>query len=634
MKERILDKISSPSDLKDLDSAQLEQLAIDIRDEMVLTTSKNGGHLAPNLGVVELTIGLHRAIDSPKDKIIWDVGHQSYVHKLLTGRRDKFSTLRQYAGISGFPKKSESPHDCFDTGHASNSISIALGMAQARDQLEGDETIVAVIGDGSMTGGLAFEALNQAGHVKTSLIVILNDNEMSIDGNVGALSSYLDRIRLDPTYNRFRHDVEAALRCIPAVGEKMVSFGETWKTAIKQFLVPGMLFEDLGFKYIGPIDGHDVEAVERSVQMAKANGGPILIHALTKKGSGYQPAEQFPDRFHGTSPFNIETGQPIKKKSLPSYGRIFGESLTRLAIDDPRIVGVSAAMAQGTGLDIFATAHPTRFFDVGIAEQHAVTASAGMAQMGLKPVVAIYSTFLQRAYDQILEDVCLQGLPVVFALDRAGLVGDDGPTHHGAFDLSYLSHMPNMVIMAPKDEAEFQRLLGTALDCGQPAAIRFPKGPGPGIICDNDFTPLPIGRSEVLIEGEQVALLAVGRMVEIGRKVQEILRGFGLNCTLVNIRFVKPMDSELILGLAESHDLVATLEDNSLVGGFGSAVAQLIASSNQCQLVNFGLPDYFVSHGTVERLFKEVGLDAESLSEKILAILKNYDKREARSTLS
>jgi len=635
MAGRILDELASPHDLRELSGEQLTRLAQEIRDEMIDVTSKHGGHLAPNLGVVELTIGLHLALDSPKDKIIWDVGHQSYVHKLLTGRLKEFSTLRQYGGISGFPKRGESPHDCFDTGHASNSISVALGMAIARDQQGGDETVVAVIGDGSMTGGMAFEALNQAGHIKTDLVIILNDNEMSIDGNVGALSCYLNRIRLEPAYNRFRHDIEQGLRRIPGIGEKMVNFGETWKTALKQFLVPGMLFEELGIKYIGPIDGHDIEAVKTAVMMAKPLAGPILVHAITKKGRGYKPAEAHPDRFHGTSPFNIKTGQAIKKKAvLPSYGQIFGAGLARLAIEDQKIVAISAAMAQGTGLDLFASVHPGRFFDVGIAEQHAVTFAAGLAQSGLKPVVAIYSTFLQRAYDQLIEDICLQGLPVVFALDRAGLVGDDGPTHHGAFDLSYLSHMPEMLVMAPKDEPELQRLLGTALSCNRPAAIRYPRGSGPGAAVENDFTPLPIGKSEVLVAGSQVALLAVGRMVSIGREVVEQLKKYGIDCTLVNARFVKPLDTELILDLAGTHELLATIEDNSIVGGYGATVAQVVASIGNCRLVNFGLPDYFVSHGTVDCLLKEVGLDAASLTEKIVAILKHYDKREARSALS
>ncbi len=634
MADRILDSISLPEGLKDLDAAQLEKLAKEIRTEMINVTSTNGGHLGPNLGVVELTIGLHMAIESPKDKIIWDVGHQAYVHKLLTGRKDQFFTLRKYGGISGFPKQSESPHDAFDTGHASNSISVALGAAVARDLRGTDETIVAVIGDGSMTGGMAFEALNQAGHLKTNIIIVLNDNEMSINGNVGALSCYLNRIRLDPAYNKFRHDIEEVVRRIPGIGEKVVSAGETWKTSLKQLVVPGMLFEELGIKYIGPIDGHDVDAVKKGIAMAKEIDGPILIHVLTKKGLGYQPAEQFPERFHGTSPFNIKTGLPLAKKTRPSYGQVFGESLARLAIDDQKIVAVSAAMAQGTGLDIFAAAHPDRFFDVGIAEQHGVTFAAGMAQQGLKPVVAIYSTFLQRAYDQLVEDICLPGLPVVFALDRGGLVGDDGPTHHGAFDLSYLSHMPNMVVMAPKDDAELRQLMGTAFECGQPAAIRYPRGVGPEVDSKNDFTPLPLGKSEVLVKGEHVAILAIGRMVETGRAVVDLLKKEGLNCTLVNARFVKPIDTEMIFQMADSHDLLVSLEDNSIVGGFGSQVAQVVASLNQCRLVNFGLPDYFVSHGSIEQLFNEVGLDPASLSEKILAILKTYEKSEARSTLS
>lgn len=622
MAGRILDDIKSPLDLRCLSDDQLTALSQEIRDEIIHTTSKYGGHLAPNLGVVELTIGLHLALDCPKDKVIWDVGHQSYVHKLLTGRLKDFSRLRQYGGMSGFPKRSESPYDCFDTGHASNSISVALGMAIARDHQGGGETVVAVIGDGSMTGGMAFEALNQAGHLKTDMIIVLNDNEMSIDGNVGGLSRYLNRARLDPNYNRLRQDIEHGLRRIPGIGEKMFQVGESLKAGLKQFLVPGMFFEELGIKYIGPIDGHDIEAVRTAVMMAKPLEGPILIHAATIKGKGYGPAEKNPDRFHGTAPFTIKTGQAIQKKpASPSYGRVFGAGLAKLAIEDQKIVAISAAMAQGTGLDLFAAVHPARFFDVGIAEQHAVTFAAGLAQAGLKPVVAIYSTFLQRAYDQLIEDVCLQNLPVVFALDRAGLVGDDGPTHHGVFDIAYLSHMPEMLVMAPKDESELQRLLGTALDSNQPAAIRYPRGRGPGALLVDDFKPLPIGKSEVLTTGKQVALMAVGRMVSIGREVVERLKQYDIDCTLVNARFVKPIDKELILDLAGSHELMVTIEDGSVIGGYGSMVAQIIASKNSCQLVNLGLPDHFISHGTVEYLLRDVGLDAASLTRKITEIL-------------
>jgi 1-deoxy-D-xylulose-5-phosphate synthase len=635
MHGRILQKIKGPADLRELSLEELKELAQEIRSEMVEVTSKNGGHLAPNLGVVELTIGLHLALDSPKDKIVWDVGHQAYVHKLITGRTDRFSTLRQHRGLSGFPKASESPHDCFDTGHASNSISIALGMAAARDSRGSDETILAVIGDGSMTGGIAYEALNHAGHLKSNLVVVLNDNEMSIDGNVGGLSCYLDRIRLDPTYNRLRDDIEQTLRRIPAVGAKMVSISETWRTTLKQFLVPGMLFEELGIKYVGPIDGHDIDAVRQAVLMAKNCQGPIIIHTITQKGRGYEPAERCPDRFHGTNPFDVETGQVrVKKNARPSYGRIFGESLAKLAVADRRIVAISAAMAQGTGLDIFARAHPERFYDVGIAEQHAVTFAAGLAKGGLKPVVAVYSTFLQRAYDQLIQDICLQGLPVVFILDRAGLVGDDGPTHHGSFDLSYLSAMPEMVVAAPKDEAELQRLLGTALAGDKPFAIRFPRGAGPGVPVTNDFSPLPIGKSEILIEGERVAVVAVGRMIAPAQAAVAELRKHGINCTLVNARFIKPIDSELILKLAADHQYMITIEDNSLIGGYGAMVGQLIGPVSDCRLANFGLPDCFVGHGPVDRLFKEIGLDGASLSTRILTILKTHEERKVRPALS
>ena len=630
----ILNNIEAPADLQALTPEELEKLAGEIRDRMVEVTSKNGGHLAPNLGVVELTIGLHLALDSPRDRIVWDVGHQAYVHKLLTGRAKDFHTLRQQGGLSGFPKREESPHDAFNTGHASNSISIALGLAVGRDQRGTDEQIVAVIGDGSMTGGIAYEALNQAAHVGSDLIIILNDNEMSIEGNVGGLSCYLNRLRLDPTYNRLRDDVEQVLRRIPAIGEKMVSFGETWRTAVKQFLVPGMPFEELGLKYIGPIDGHGIEDVRKAILMAKNLSGPILIHALTHKGRGYEPAERCPDRFHGTSPFNIKTGEPRwKKPQPPTYGQVFGRSLAKLAADNKRIVGITAAMSQGTGMDIFAAAHPDRFFDVAIAEQHAVTFAAGLASQGLKPVVAIYSTFLQRAYDQIVQDVCLQKLPVVFILDRAGLVGDDGPTHHGAFDLSYLTHMPEMVVAAPKDEAELQRLLGTAIESDRPFAIRYPRGAGLGVPLKDDFSPLPIGRSEVLVEGSRVAVLAVGKMVSAATQAVKDLRDTGIDCALVNARFIKPLDTKLIIELADRCELVVTVEDNAIIGGFGSLVAQLLAPAAGVRVVNFGLPDQFVGHGDMNRLHQEAGLDAESLANKIRAIINTHDKREVGSAI-
>ena len=630
----ILNNIKGPTDLQALTPEELKRLADEIRDRMVKVTSQNGGHLAPNLGVVELTIGLHLALDSPRDRIIWDVGHQAYVHKLLTGRAKDFDTLRQHGGLSGFPKRAESPHDAFDTGHASNSISVALGLAVGRDQRGTDEQIAAVIGDGSLTGGIAYEALNQAAHVGSDLIIILNDNDMSIEGNVGGLSCYLNRVRLDPTYNRLRDDVEQVLRRIPAIGERVVSFGETWKTAVKQFLVPGMLFEELGLKYIGPIDGHGIDDVRKAVLMAKNLSGPILIHVLTHKGRGYEPAERCPDRFHGTSPFNIKTGEPRRKKPRPpAYGQVFGRSLAKLAVDNKRIVGITAAMSQGTGMDIFAAVHPDRFFDVAIAEQHAVTFAAGLASQGLKPVVAIYSTFLQRAYDQIVQDVCLQKLPVVLVLDRAGLVGDDGPTHHGAFDLSYLSHMPEMVVAAPKDEAELQRLLGTAIASDRPFAIRYPRGAGLGVSLTDDFSPLPIGRSEVLVEGSKVAVVAVGKMVSAAAQAVKDLRDTGIDCALVNARFVKPLDTKLIAELGDRCELVVTVEDNATMGGFGSLVAQLLGPTAGARVVNFGLPDQFVGHGDVNRLHREAGLDAESLANKVRAILNTHDKREVGSVI-
>lgn len=619
----MLDSIDLPKDLKKLSSEELKALSAEIREELIETVSKTGGHLAPNLGVVELTIGLHLALEAPKDKIVWDVGHQSYVHKLLTGRRKQFRTLRQHGGLAGFPKRSESKYDVFDTGHAGSSISVALGLAVGHEKKKGDETIVAVIGDGSLTSGIAYEALNQAGHLGIRLIIILNDNEMSIAKNVGAMSSYLGRIRLDPAYNKLRDGVEERIRKIPGLGETLLSLGDHIKESIKAFVVPaGMLFEEMGITYVGPIDGHDIQQVAENVVMAKEIRGPVLIHALTRKGYGYAPAEDFPDKFHGVAPYQVETGEAVSKGTIPSYTEVFGEALVELAKKDRRIVAITAAMTSGTGLDRFANTFPERFFDVGIAEQHAVTFSAGLALEGLTPVVAIYSTFLERSFDQLIQDICLQGLHVVFALDRAGLVGEDGPTHHGAFDLSYLRQIPGMVVMAPKNEAELRNMLHTAIEHDGPVAFRFPRGIGWGIEYRQGFEKLKIGRGEVLQEGKQVCLLAIGRVVKTALEAADILSEKGIVPTVVNARFVKPLDRELILDLAMKHSLLVTIEENTVIGGFGSAVLELLNERNaMTPVLQLGLPDEFVTHGAPEILFEKVGLDPRGLVKQVEAKL-------------
>jgi 1-deoxy-D-xylulose-5-phosphate synthase len=623
--ERILDSIESPADLKRLDQAQLTQLAAEIRDTIINTVARTGGHLAPNLGVVELTLGLERALDLPADKIVWDVGHQSYVHKLLTGRRDRFALLRQYGGVCGFPKRSESPYDCFDTGHASNSISVALGMAEARDARGGNEAIVAVIGDGSLTGGMAFEALNHAGHLGTRLVVLLNDNEMSIAANVGALSGYLARVRLDPRYQRLRDDVESRLAKIPGVGRAMVTAGEMTKQSVKQLLVPGMLFEELGFKYVGPIDGHDAEQVQKAVTLAKQSTGPVIIHAVTKKGTGYSHAEAMPDAFHGVGPFEVATGKTNGHSTTLSFTEVFGEAIVREAAADDRICAVTAAMPSGTGLDRFARAYPERFYDVGIAEQHAVGLAAGLACGGRLPVVAIYSTFMQRAYDQLIMDIALQNLHVVFCLDRAGLVGEDGPTHHGVFDLTYLRSVPNLTVLAPADGVELVDMLHSALDADGPVAIRYPRG-------KSGITALPASAgivgagAQVRREGSDVALLAIGRMVGIAEKAADELAAGGVSASVVNMRWVKPIDLETVSLAAQHHRLIVTLEENSAVGGFGAAVMESLSDlALQPPVLHLAVPDCFVTFGATDKLMEEVGLTPGAIRAAVLGRLADLD---------
>jgi len=610
----ILEKIEGPSDLRKLSWRELDKLAQEIREFLLETVSRTGGHLAPNLGVVELTIALHLVFDSPKDKIIWDVGHQCYVHKILTGRRKQFPTLRQYGGLSGFPKYRESPHDCFQTGHSSTSISAALGFALARDLNGENYSVVAVIGDGALTAGMAFEGLNHAGHLGAKIIVVLNDNEMSIANNVGALSNYLSRLRTEPLYHRSKEELEDLLRKIPNIGPRMIKAVERLKDGVKYLLVPGMFFEELGFTYLGPIDGHNVRILWEVFERAKTMTGPVLVHVYTKKGKGYYFAEKKPEKFHGIGPFNIKTGEPIAKSDLPTYTQVFGEYLTELATENPKIVAITAAMPDGTGLSVFAKRFPERFFDVGIAEQHAVTFAAGLARAGYFPVVAIYSTFLQRSFDQIIHDVALQDLPVVFALDRAGLVGEDGETHHGIFDLSYLRCIPGIIVMAPKDENELRRMLKSAFHYKAPVAIRYPRGAGQGVPLDPSPEFLPPGRGELLREGKDLVILAVGPLVYTALDVAEKLSEKGQEAAVVNCRFIKPLDEELILELAQQTGRVLTIEENVLAGGFGSAVLEFLGDRGyRGEVARVGIPNCFVEHGSPQLLRQQCGLDVQGI---------------------
>jgi 1-deoxy-D-xylulose-5-phosphate synthase len=616
---KLLDHIASPDDLKALGKDQLDLLAAEIREEIIKTVSQTGGHLASNLGVVELTIALHYVFNSPDDRLIWDVGHQTYAHKLLTGRRQRFETLRQFGGLSGFPKREESPHDCFDAGHSSTSISSALGMAVARSLEGGKQRIIAIIGDGSMTAGLAFEGLNQAGHLGKDLIVVLNDNEMSISPNVGALASYLSRVMTGRFVNRFRNEMKAFLQTLPGIGRSMYRIAKQAEESFKGFLTPGLLFEELGFKYIGPIEGHRLDHLVETFSNVAKMEGPILVHVLTKKGRGYRPAESDPSRFHGVGPFHIETGRlPKKGNGPPSYSEVFGETLVRLAEKDEKIIAITAAMEDGTGLKGYSSRFPGRFFDIGIAEQHAVTFAAGLALEGFKPVVAIYSTFLQRAYDQVQQDVCLQNLPVAFALDRGGIVGSDGPTHHGLFDFSFLRHLPNMVVMAPKDENEFQHMIKTAIGWGGPIAFRYPRGVGCGVKMDREPRPLKVGKGEVLLEGDDVLILAIGSTVYSSLEAAQRLQKDGIGTSVINCRFVKPLDGDLICIMAEKLGKVITVEENVLDGGFGSAVLELFGERglSWVQVRRIGIPDQFVEHGPQETLRGVYGINTEGIEKE------------------
>ena len=611
----LLDLIEGPNDIKKVPQNELDALAEEIRRFLVRNVSITGGHLASNLGVVELTIALHLALDLPNDKIVWDVGHQSYTHKILTGRKDGFPGLRQYGGISGFPKRAESDCDVYDSGHSSTSISVALGMARARDLLEEKRTIVAVIGDGAMTGGVAYEALNDLSRLSSNLIIVLNDNNMSISPNVGGLSSYLSEIRTSDGYIQLRDKIHDSLYdAVPGV-VKGISRA---KQSLKSLMVPGMFFEEMGITYLGPIDGHNIRNIQKSIEVAKRVNKAVLIHVCTKKGKGYLPAERKPSQFHGTPPFVVKTGQPAKAAKAESYTDVFSSEMLKIAEADPAMVAITAAMEDGVGLRSFHLRNPRRFFDVGIAEQHAVSFAAGLASSGLKPVFAVYSTFLQRAYDEIVEDVCLQNLPVVFAVDRAGLVGADGETHQGIFDLSYFSSMPGMTVMAPKNGQELRDMLRFAMTLEGPSAIRYPRGTAyKGL---SEFrAPIEKGKSEMLYDEGGILLLAAGSMVKTALKVREILKAKGLACSIANARFVRPIDTELLRKAAGEYSLVVTMEENIHSGGFGEHVAAWYAGQDlNVPLLQVAIPDTFVRHGSPQELCRLTGIDAESVAAGIL----------------
>ena len=615
----ILEQIKGPEDLKKLTSEELSQLAEEIRAFLIEKISHTGGHLASNLGVVELTIALFRTFDLPEDKIIWDVGHQSYTHKILSGRRMEFDELRQYGGLSGFPKRKESPYDSFDTGHSSTSISAGLGIAQGRDILGEDYKVVSVIGDGALTGGMAYEALNNAARMKKNFIIILNDNKMSISENVGGMSRYLGGLRTGAGYNDLKKNVADTLERIPVVGGRMIDKIKRTKNSIKQLFIPGMLFENMGITYLGPVDGHNIPALCKVLKEAQKLDHAVLVHVITKKGKGYEPAEKNPAHFHGVSPFDIKTGKPLAEKKYPTYTDVFSKKLCQLGETHPELVAVTAAMPDGTGVAAFGKKFPDRFFDVGIAEAHAVTSAAGMAAAGLRPVVAVYSSFLQRGYDQILHDVCIQNLPVLFAVDRAGLVGSDGETHQGIFDYSYLTSIPNMSVAAPKNLWELRAMLDFAMDYKAPFAIRYPRGTAYRGLKEF-MQPIAYGKGEIIYEEENIALLAVGSMVSTGEHVREKLKEEGVSCTLANARFVKPFDKELVDRLAKNHRLIVTMEENVFQGGFGLPVTAYIHEHYpQVKVMNIALPDAYVEHGNVSVLRKGLGIDSDSIIQRLKA---------------
>jgi 1-deoxy-D-xylulose-5-phosphate synthase len=617
---KLLDKINSPADLRKLTIDELTPLAGEIREFILETVSRTGGHLASNLGCVELTIALHYCFNSPRDRMIWDVGHQAYTHKIITGRRDRFHTQRQYGGISGFPKRCESDHDAFGAGHSSTSISSGLGMAVGRDLKGEDNKVIAVIGDGSLTAGMAFEALNQAGHLSKNLIVILNDNEMSIADNVGSFSAFLSRKMTGNYYRELRKEVKVLLNGIPAVGHNILQFARRAEHSLKGFLTPSSLFEALGFDYIGPLNGHNLPQLVEVMNNVRSLGGPVLVHVVTTKGKGYTPSETSPGNFHGVGPFERKTGKSTGGKGgPPSYTSVFGDTMVKLASADDKIIAVTAAMRDGTGLARFASEYPDRFFDVGIAEQHALTFAAGLATEGYRPVAAIYSTFTQRAYDQVFHDICLQKLGVTLALDRAGLVGDDGPTHHGVFDISYLRHLPGMMMMAPKDENELQHMIKTAVYANGPTSLRYPRGSGAGVAMDRDPVILEIGKGELLAQGDHVTIAAIGVTVLPALKASEILKEKGIRAGVINARFIKPLDRQLILDEVRRTGCMVTVEENALQGGFGSAILELKEEEKlfDVRIKRLGIPDRFIEQGSQAQLRKDLGLDAEGIAAAV-----------------
>jgi 1-deoxy-D-xylulose-5-phosphate synthase len=617
-----------PELLRNATVDELIKIAATIRSKIIETVAQTGGHLAPSLGVVELTLALHSVFNTPQDKLIWDVGHQAYAHKIITGRSEQFGTLRQYGGLSGFPKRSESHYDTFETGHSSTSISAAVGMALARDLKKEKYQVVAVIGDGALTGGMAFEALNHAGHLGVHLTVVLNDNEMSIAPNVGAISDYLSRIRTEPIYSKGKEEIELILKKLPTIGDRVFKIADKLKDGFKYLIIPGILFEELGFTYLGPIDGHNIQLMQKVLERAKRTKGPVLVHVITKKGKGYEPAELNPNQFHGIGPFDISSGKILKESSIPTYTDAFSNKLVELGSANKKIVGITAAMPDGTGLSYFAKKYPERFFDVGIAEQHAVTLGAGLASSGFKPVIAIYSTFLQRAFDQILHDVCMQNLPVLLAIDRAGLVGEDGDTHQGVFDISFLRPIPNLTIIAPKDENELEKALEYGIELNSPVAIRFPRGSGVGptkII--SEFTT----KSEILKQGHDIAIFAVGPIVYTCLQAAEILQDYKINASVINARFVKPLDKETINKFASQVRLLVTVEEHVVAGGYGSAVQEAIHNKDKpLDILRIGISDHFVPHGSVSLLREKLGLTPEKIADKIY----NYWQRLHRNKVT
>lgn len=622
--------LTSPDKIKLLSIKELEQLAEEIRQFLIEKLSKTGGHLASNLGVVELTLALHYLFDSPKDKIIWDVGHQAYVHKILTGRANKFDVLRKFRGLSGFPKRSESEHDIWETGHSSTSLSAAMGLALSRDLKKENHRIIAVIGDGAMTGGMALEALNHIGHEQRNMMVILNDNEMSIAPNVGAIHNYLEKLRTDNRYLKAKEELESLLNKIPAIGGKLAKTAERIKDSLKYLVVNGVLFEELGLTYFGPIDGHDFQDLISILKLADKTEGPVLVHVVTKKGKGYQPAELDSDKFHGISPYKIDSGEVMKKDEPLSYSGIFGNTMLKLAETDQSLITITAAMPSGTGLKKFQEKYPDRFYDVGIAEQHATTMAAGLAVDGMNPVLAIYSTFLQRAYDQLVHDVTRQNLHVTFAVDRAGFVGDDGETHHGVFDIAYLRSLPNMTVMMPKDENELQHMLYTAVEHVKgPVAVRYPRGSGIGIEMDEDFKEIPFGKFEIIRPGHDIAILAVGPMVQFAEEAAARLEETGIYPMVINARYIKPLDEELLIQLADQNYKILTVEEGVKQGGFGSAVLEFYANHRQYygNVTIMGIPDEFIEQGSISELRNLVGLSAENIMNQVQNLTSKMKQR-------